>query len=132
MWPKVHGIPIPDLAIPPTLTLAVRSFAQRPKAQSGVQHTANMILSTLKSYSLMMIRHDTLPPFVHPHYMDHDSKYGQLEPLANCVSLVRIISGGFQAGRKLFWKNVRSECDRIREEVYRPAQRLVRRFADLR
>ncbi len=93
---------------PPTSTL--RSLIQRPKRNAGAQRIANLILHTLKSYPLMMLRHDTLPPFIHPGLISSDAENNNMEPLANCISLVHMISG-VQGSRKLFWKNVRLECE---------------------
>ncbi|THX54515.1 hypothetical protein D6D06_05475 [Aureobasidium pullulans] len=39
-----------------------------------------------------------------------------MEPLANCLSLLHMIGGNLRGSRKLFWKNVSMECERLREE----------------
>ncbi|KAJ6086544.1 hypothetical protein N7467_005458 [Penicillium canescens] len=36
-----------------------------------------------------------------------------MEPLDNCINLVHMISGGMRGSRKLFWRNVRMECERL-------------------
>lgn len=71
---------------------------------------------TLRSYPLMF-RQNTLPPFVHPHLLSSDAYKDQIELLTNCISLLHMISGGVQGSRKLFWENVRLECERICEDV---------------
>ncbi|KAG2170740.1 hypothetical protein VTO58DRAFT_110979 [Aureobasidium pullulans] len=38
-----------------------------------------------------------------------------MEPLANCLSLLHMIGGNIRGSRKLFWKNVSMECERLRE-----------------
>lgn len=40
-----------------------------------------------------------------------------MESLINCISLVHMINSGVQGNRKLFWKNVRLECERMYAEV---------------
>jgi hypothetical protein len=107
----------PKVSIPPMPTPNIRSLIQRPKIGTGSQRIANLILHTLKSYPLMMLRYNTLPPFIHPGLISSDVGDNHMEPLTNCISLVQMISGGVQGSRKLFWKNVRLECERLYAEV---------------
>jgi hypothetical protein len=106
-----------NLSIPPLPTSNLRSLIQRPKIGTGAQRIANLILHTLKSYPLMMLRYNTLPPFIHPGLISSGVEDNHMEPLTNCISLVRMISSEVQGSRKLFWKNVRLECERLYEEV---------------
>lgn len=115
--PLQHAFPSPHLSIPPQPTNSLRSLIQRPKLGSVAQRTSSLILHTLKSYPLMMLRHNTLPPFIHPQPALSDVDDNYMEPLSNCISLVHMISSGVQGSRKLFWKNVRMECERLGEEV---------------
>jgi Fungal Zn(2)-Cys(6) binuclear cluster domain len=97
-------------------TYMVRKILQRPKVNVERQGTANLMLSTLKSYPLMMLRYNTLPPFIHPRLLSSD--FGSdMEPLTNCISLVHMISSKVYGSRKLFWKMVRLECERVCQEV---------------
>lgn len=107
----------PSFSIPTPPSSTVRSLVQRPRRQAGAQRIANLILHTLKSYPLMMLRHKTLPPFIHPSLVSPDVEDVNIEPLTNCISLVHMISSEVQGSRKLFWKNVRMECERLFEEV---------------
>jgi hypothetical protein len=68
----------------------------------------------LKSYVLKMLRHNSLPPFIHPYLVSAELA---MEPLDNCINLVHMISGEMKGGRKLFWRNVRMECERLCAEV---------------
>jgi len=104
-------------SIPRAPTSNVRSFILRSNMRSGPQRTANLILHTLKSYPLMMLHHKTLPPFIHPHFISSDVETDNMEPLSNCISLVHMISSGVRGSRKLFWKNVRLECEHLYQEV---------------
>jgi hypothetical protein len=104
------------LSIPATPSLRIRSLIQRPKLKAGSQRTANLILYTLKSYPRMMLRKTTLPPFIHPRLAFSDLENNHMEPLTNCISLMHMISSGVQGSRKLFWKNVRMECEKLIEE----------------
>ena len=116
---NVQSISLTPVPIPTAPTNTVRSLNQRPKMNAGTQRIATLILHTLKSYPLMIMRHDALPPFVHPHLISSDVVNDQMEPLTNCISLVHMINSGIRGSRKLFWKNVRLECERLCTEVRR-------------
>ncbi|KAI0382483.1 hypothetical protein F5Y04DRAFT_252746 [Hypomontagnella monticulosa] len=111
-----QGLFSPGISIPATPSGAIRSLVQRPKRHAGAQRISNLTLRTLKSYPLMMLRHNTLPPIIHPSLVSRDVENAHMEPLTNCLSLVHMISSGVQGSRKLFWKNVRLECERLSEE----------------
>ena len=108
-----------DLTIPVSPTSKIRSLVHRPKTKSpGAQKIAGLIYAVLQSYPRMMLRHDDLPPFIHRSLIatDSDAKE-QLEPLTNCISLVHTTASGIPMSRKLFWRNVRMECERWCQEV---------------
>ena len=65
----------------------------------------------------MLLRHNTLPPFIHPQFTGQNVENDQMESLENCISLVRMIGNGSRSSRKLFWKNVRMECERLYRDV---------------
>lgn len=103
-----------NCSIPAQPTSNPRSLNQRPKTRPGTQRTTTLIQHTLKSYLLTMLRHNSLPPFIHSSLA---STTFELEPLDNCISLVYMISSGTRGSRKLFWRNVRMECERLCSEV---------------
>ncbi|KAI9688758.1 MAG: hypothetical protein M1822_001115 [Bathelium mastoideum] len=105
-----------NVSIPTSPSHTIRSLVKRPRMQTGAQRIANLVLHTLKSYPLMMMRHNTLPPFIHPCLTSSDVEDIRMEPLINCISLMHMIGSGVQRSRKLFWKNVRMECERLRAE----------------
>lgn len=104
-------------SIPQTPAIAVRSLIHRPTTRSGAQRTANLILHNLKSYPLMIQHHNGLPPFIHKSVISPGVEDPEAEPMTNCLSLVHMIGSGVQTSRKLFWKNVRMECERLSAEV---------------
>jgi hypothetical protein len=106
-----------NISIPIVPTYNIRLLIPRPKMRTGTQKIANLILYTLKSYPLMIMRHNSLPPFIHSRWISSNSENNFMEPLTNCISLVRMINSGVQGSRKLFWKNVRMECERLCGEV---------------
>ncbi|KAL5378089.1 hypothetical protein DPSP01_009373 [Paraphaeosphaeria sporulosa] len=118
---------IPDIAIsaalnfsiPPAPTSSTRSLVLKSKARPGSHRVVTLILHTLKSYPQMMLRDGTLPPYIHPHLVSSDFNGNDMESLSNCISLVHMISHKVRGSRKLFWKNVRSECERMSTEPAR-------------
>ncbi|OOQ83247.1 hypothetical protein PEBR_36153 [Penicillium brasilianum] len=102
-----------NLSIPAQVTSNPRSLVKRVRFKIGGEGTAALILHTLKSYLRMMMHHHTLPPFIHPRTISPDFDQGNTEPLVNCVSLVHMIGRKVRGSRKLFWKNVRLECERL-------------------
>lgn len=118
-------LPTPDLSFQTTPSSTVRSLTRRPGKQTEAQGTVNLILRTLKSYPLMMLRPDNLPPFIHPSLVSFDEEATSMEPLNNCMSLLHMISSGVPGSRKLFWKNVRLECERLTEEVGQAFSKIV-------
>ncbi|GMG01826.1 unnamed protein product [Aspergillus oryzae] len=86
-----HPRPSPKLSIPPVPTQAIRSLVQRPNMGTGTHRIAKLILHNLISYPQMMLRHNTLPPFIHPSVVSSDLDNPNLEPLTNCIALVHMI-----------------------------------------
>lgn len=72
----------------------------------------NLILHTLKS-NLLMLRNNDLPPFIYPRMLSLDFNNDDIDSLSNCISLVHMISGEMRGSRKLFWRKVRQECNRL-------------------
>jgi hypothetical protein len=115
-----------NISMPMQPTGTPRSLVLRTGMKSSAQQTANLMFHTLKSYPLMILRHKTLPPFIHSHLISSNTENVDMEPLNNCISLLHMISSGVQGSRKLFWKNVRLECEHLCENVcrlYRPSRR---------
>ncbi|EPE33750.1 hypothetical protein GLAREA_06763 [Glarea lozoyensis ATCC 20868] len=106
-------------SIPRAPSTIIRLLLHRPKMQTGAQRIANLILHNLKSYPLMMLRYNTLPPFIHASLVSSDVEDINMEPLSNCISMVHMISSGVRGSRMLFWNNVRMECERFSSEYLR-------------
>lgn len=108
-----------NLSIPAQVTSNSRALILRPEARSGGQGIAKLIMYTLKSYVRMMLQHDTLPPFIHRWTISPDLEHVNTEPLTNCITLLHMIGSQTRGSRKLFWRNVKLECERLLEDVSR-------------
>lgn len=72
-------------------TYAFRSLIARPTREPGQSRIANLVFQTLKPYPLMIVRHNTLPPFIHPcsiSFHDDENDNDNMESLANALSLM--------------------------------------------
>lgn len=105
-----------DNSIPSVPSPDYRSIVQRPRIQLGSNRTARYIFDTLQSYPFML-RRGHLPPFVHESMVSSDLESIELLPLMNCINLMRMVGGGVQGSRRLFWRNARQECERLYHEV---------------
>lgn len=107
----------PNLLVHSISSSNLRAFDKRPRLNTSTQRTAKLIFHTLQSYPLMMLRDKTLPPFIHPQSLSFEN--GDMELLANCTSLVHMLGNNVQGNQKLFWRNVRMECERLCANVCR-------------
>jgi hypothetical protein len=107
-----QSLPLLNFSLSPAPNPNVRSMVHRPRMHRRAERTASLIFYTLKSYPLML-RQNTLPPFIHPSYVSFTDGGTATEPLENCITLLQMMASGVQASRKLFWRNVRQECERI-------------------
>ncbi|PLB50990.1 hypothetical protein P170DRAFT_436070 [Aspergillus steynii IBT 23096] len=110
----------PESQIPRLPTLDMPSILRRQHADAGAQRVSQIILQTLKSYPLMMMRQKTPPPFLHPSLLATSATDGaaddtteSLEPWHNCMSLVYMANSKIKGSRRLFWRNVQAECERF-------------------
>ena len=99
--------------IPRSLECNARSLWTRPKLKIGAQGTANQMTCILNSYPKMLIKYNIIPPFIHPQWVAASGNELFLEPLANCMSLLGMLSTNVRRSASLFWRNVRMECDRL-------------------
>lgn len=110
-----------DLIFHSPSTYNIRSFNHRAQSSTFTQRTSNLILHTLKSYPIVILRDQTLPPFIHPHLVSKEVENNDMEPLSNCVNLIHMLSSGFSGSRKLSWKNVRMDCESLYTNVRLPS-----------
>lgn len=106
-----------QMSIPAAPARTIRSIIARPRPDIRSQRTIKLIMHALKSYLRMMQHDNTLPPFIHPGLESSSAGSGRMEPMANCMSLMHMLNSEIQGSRKLFWKNVRLECERLLVEV---------------
>lgn len=114
------------ISIPAQPTSALRLLVSRPSIKIRGKSICSLLMHALKSFPQMMLQHNTLPPFIHTRLASPSIEDNNMELLLNCINLVRMISSGAHGSRKLFWKNVRQECERMYEDVCTPFCHLIR------
>ncbi|KAK4442928.1 hypothetical protein QBC34DRAFT_443775 [Podospora aff. communis PSN243] len=124
-WNNITALEKPDLPLFPQLPFQPAFIPSTIEPRSALelgpqkQRTAHMVLNTLKSYPLMLLHEHDLPPFIHPRINSTRPQDGpedtRKESLNNCISLLHMLHSGVAGSRKLFWRNVRMECERFCE-----------------
>lgn len=107
-------------SIPRMPAYSIRSFRENPAIDGGIQgRTAMLMHRILTSYPMMMRSQDSLPPFIHPSFLSpaQESESNSFESLVTCMNLMQMVGTNAPGSRKLLWKNVRLECERLHEEV---------------
>ncbi|KAF4452582.1 hypothetical protein F53441_4601 [Fusarium austroafricanum] len=81
---------------------------------SSLQHASRVIMQMLYAYPQMMLRRQTFPPFIHPHW--HDKVLP--ETLGNCMSIAQLFAARTPETEAFLWRMVRAEEERFREKLY--------------
>ncbi|KAH8728127.1 hypothetical protein GQ44DRAFT_702664 [Phaeosphaeriaceae sp. PMI808] len=101
-------------SIPTMPNYELRFFNHRPAVGGGAYTTAMLMVRMLTSYPLMMRDIKSPPPFIHSYSLSDTNK--SMESIITCASLMQMLEINRQGGRKLLWKNVRFECERLAAE----------------
>lgn len=111
----------PTIIIQPASGRQVRSFEQRPPNRAP-RATTTMMARILTSYPRMMQSQESLPPFIHPFSLvDRFEPEGKpFESVTTCLALMQMAAIHGPGKNRLIWKNIRLECERIRDEVILP------------
>jgi hypothetical protein len=83
------------------------------------QHSASLVVQTLRAFLQMMLRRQTFPPFIHPHWHPPSTaiRAGVPEPLANCMSVAHMFASLTSETKPFLWRTIRAEQRRFIDEV---------------
>lgn len=113
--------PFQVLSAPASLTPQPNSaFLARLRMSDPVsQHSATLVVQTLRAFPQMMLRRQTFPPFVHPHWHRPSTATSTAvpEPLANCMSVAHIFASLTSETKPFLWRTIRAEQRRFIDEV---------------
>jgi hypothetical protein len=81
-----------------------------------IQNNRHLVVQALRAYPLMMLRRETLPPFIHPHW--HRQTTPALpEPLSNCMSIAQMYAFRSEETKPFLWRTIKAENDRFLTQV---------------
>ncbi len=88
---------------------------KRPYAQ----HSADLVIQSLRSFPTMMLRRETFPSFIHPHSQPLSKPSGAALPeaLLTCMSVAQMFASRTSETKYFLWRTIRAECRRIISEV---------------
>jgi hypothetical protein len=81
-----------------------------------VQHTTRLGVQAMRAYPMMMLRRETLPPFIHPHW-HRQSTPALPEPLSNCMSIAQMYAFRSEETKPFIWRTVKAEDERFLAQV---------------
>lgn len=130
-WNSIHRVPTTMATmmgsrksqIPRMPTFSMPAMFRRQHIDVGAQRVSQLMFQTLNAYPLMMMRQRTPPPFLHPSILADGANdilniaADNLEPWHNCMSLVYMANSKMKGSKRLFWRNVRTECERFCHRV---------------
>ncbi|KAF2497815.1 hypothetical protein BU16DRAFT_559543 [Lophium mytilinum] len=102
---------IPDLLTPQNPRSLVRRSMGKPLAQTS----ADILLRMFGSFTSMMARKETFPPFINSKcFSNIPGKENEIpEALVNCMSLSRMFAERTAGTSKLLWRTIRMEHERL-------------------
>ncbi|KAK9481971.1 hypothetical protein V1527DRAFT_486132 [Lipomyces starkeyi] len=86
-------------------------LAPIPISDPVSKFTANIVMQMLCAFPQMMLRRETLPPFIHGHwYRPSDATESSLpKPLVNCMGLAQVFASRNLETRPFLWRTVKAE-----------------------
>lgn len=93
--------------------VAVRDLIHLPYKHPTLKQAATLIVHTLYAFPQMMLRRQTFPPFIHPHW----HKPCLPEKLASCMSIAQLFVARTPETRIFLWRTIEAEEQRFRDEV---------------
>jgi hypothetical protein len=107
---------------PPSLVLhSSRALAVRQGIKPNYQTNAMLLFRIIGSFPEMMLRNETLPPFIHPTFLlsnRNDSSYTtSSDPLVACRCLAQLFSSRTKETSGFLWSMIKAESERLSFEV---------------
>lgn len=83
------------------------------------QHSANVIIQSLRAFPTMMLRRETFPWFIHPdaHVLSGSTESALPEVLTNCMSIAQMFVSQTPETRHFLRQNIAAEYRRCTSEV---------------
>lgn len=96
-----------------------------------VQYSTRLIIQGLRAYPMMVLRRETMPPFIHPHW--HRQIAPSLpEPLSSCMSIAQMYAFRTEETKPFLWRTIQAEDERFLAQVITPSTIAVNHYLRLR
>ncbi|PCD27352.1 hypothetical protein FGRA07_02491 [Fusarium graminearum] len=102
-----------QISMPPKSLSAKGDLTRVSNRLSSLQHASRIVMQMLYSYPRMMLRRQTFPPFIHPHWHQEHLP----EALGNCMSIARLFESRTPETVPFLWKTIIAEQTRFREKL---------------
>jgi hypothetical protein len=102
-----------QIRVPPRSLSSKGDLTRVSHRLSSMQHASRVIMQMLYAYPQMMLRRQTFPPFIHPHW--HLKTLP--ETLGNCVGISQLFAARTPETQPFLWRMVAAEEERFREKV---------------
>jgi hypothetical protein len=88
---------------------------ERPHAQ----HNADLVVQSLRSFPMMMLRRETFPWFIHPQsqLLSEPTRAALPEALSTCMSIAQMFALRTSETKRFLWCTIRAEYRRFINEV---------------
>lgn len=118
LQPTFNAPTVPYLATNSLTSETTLSFGEvRPSlSQYPLQPCGSPLMRILYSYPKMMLRPETFPHFIHPLCFPEGTTANP-ESIVNCMSLMQLFESGNHDSRKLVWRMILSEQERLASTV---------------
>lgn len=104
-----------QIQVQPQTLSSKGSLARVSNRLSNLQHASRVIMQMLYAYPQMMLRRQTFPPFIHPHW--HEKRLP--DTLATCMSIAQLFAARTPETEPFLWRTISAEEERFREQVSR-------------
>lgn len=105
-----HSAKDQDDAVQSSISMALANIFQ---GNPSSKYAAGLLTHAISAFPQMMLRRQTLPPFIHGHW--HMPSLP--ETLANCMSVAQIFATRTPETRPFLWRMVGAELQRLQDEV---------------
>ena len=94
-------------------------LARLPISDPVANFSATVVMQMLRAFPQMMLRRETLPPFIHGHWYRPSSttNLSLPEPLVNCMGIAQIFASDNAESKPFLWRTVRMEQRSFLEKV---------------
>ncbi|KAI7762513.1 hypothetical protein LZL87_008859 [Fusarium oxysporum] len=103
-----------QIRVPPRSLSSKGDLTRVSNRLSSMQHASRVIMQMLYAYPQMMLRRQTFPPFIHPHW--HLKTLP--ETLGNCMSIAQLFANRTSETQSFLWRMIAAEEARFREKLH--------------